>query len=297
MNDRPTALDAAQLVRIEAVHRGFLYQHLYAVACFFKAERANVSEIIVESDEDVELLYADKRQYLQIKTRAETITRSDIGGALDRFDALRAEHVKGNRPGVPHFAIISNVAVSPTLQAELNGANWPKDVSIYWPSNPPSDPSLPEPWKDIPEATSACAIQASDLPFGTLLPETLVFKLAGVVLAAAAGLPPRSDHKFETAELPSLFEQLAIQLQDLPAPPICYRAQTNEPALVAESRIRNIVGFSGAGKTAWLAQAAIHQVGELAYFDVGDVPGNAIAIPLARELAGHFFGTKGSTLR
>lgn len=27
----PDVLDSAQLVRIEAVHRGFLYQHLYAV--------------------------------------------------------------------------------------------------------------------------------------------------------------------------------------------------------------------------------------------------------------------------
>ncbi len=35
----PDVLDAAQLVRIEAVHRGFLYQHLYAVGCLLLAQK------------------------------------------------------------------------------------------------------------------------------------------------------------------------------------------------------------------------------------------------------------------
>ena len=45
-------LDRRQLARIEAVHRGFLYQHLYAVACLFRASSAGVTHIVVENDED-----------------------------------------------------------------------------------------------------------------------------------------------------------------------------------------------------------------------------------------------------
>ena len=43
----------------------------------------------------------------------------------------------------------------------------------------------------------------------------------------------------------------------------------------------------------WIAQAAQHSTAAFAYFDVGDTPGPAIAIPLARELAGRFFGSGG----
>lgn len=48
-------LDPAQLKRIEAVHKGFLYQHLYAVGCLFLAQASGVREVLVELDEDVEL--------------------------------------------------------------------------------------------------------------------------------------------------------------------------------------------------------------------------------------------------
>jgi hypothetical protein len=44
-------LDPRQLARIEAVHRGFLYQHLYAATCLFHAARAGVTHVIVENDE------------------------------------------------------------------------------------------------------------------------------------------------------------------------------------------------------------------------------------------------------
>lgn len=62
-------LDARQLARIEAVHRGFLYQHLYAAACLFRAARSGVTQIVVENDEDVEVVLPDRRIYAQIKTR------------------------------------------------------------------------------------------------------------------------------------------------------------------------------------------------------------------------------------
>ena len=45
-------LDAAQLIRIESVNRGFLYQHLYAVGCLLLAQAARVDAVMVELDED-----------------------------------------------------------------------------------------------------------------------------------------------------------------------------------------------------------------------------------------------------
>lgn len=73
-------LDPRQLIRIEAVHRGYLYQHLYAAACLLSARRAGVTSIVVERDEDVEIVLASKRLYVQVKTRSEPLTFSDIGG-------------------------------------------------------------------------------------------------------------------------------------------------------------------------------------------------------------------------
>lgn len=46
------ALDVRQIKRIEAVHGGFLYQHLYAVGCLFSAAKSGVSAVGVEPDED-----------------------------------------------------------------------------------------------------------------------------------------------------------------------------------------------------------------------------------------------------
>ena len=48
-NDPPQVLDPRQLVRIEAVHRGFLYQHLYLANCLLRAASAGVEKILVEA--------------------------------------------------------------------------------------------------------------------------------------------------------------------------------------------------------------------------------------------------------
>ena len=52
----PTVVDAVQLGRIEATHRGFLYQHLYVAAVLLRAAEFKVSSVLVESDEDLEIL-------------------------------------------------------------------------------------------------------------------------------------------------------------------------------------------------------------------------------------------------
>jgi hypothetical protein len=286
-------LDPVQLKRIEAVHRGFLYQHLYAVGCLLLGSGADASSVIVEADEDIEIVLPDRRLYVQVKTRTGPLTEGDIEGAMKRFALLRREHANGKRPGVAAFAIVANAQPGPKLADRLKGEDWPTDTTLCWPANAPTDKALPAAWRDVAEGLASCADLAAALPFGSLVPETLVWKLAGLVMYAASGTPPHADHAFRAEELPDLFEQLAVQLQDFPAPPLRYRSQAEEPDLTSDARVRVITGFSGAGKTMWVAQAAQHSTAALAYSDVGDTPGPAIALPLARELAGRFFGKGG----
>ncbi len=81
----PFVLDSRQLAQIEAVHRGLLYQHLYAMACLFMAARSGVLELVVENDEDVEIALPESRIYVQVKTRSAPLIHSDIDSALKRF--------------------------------------------------------------------------------------------------------------------------------------------------------------------------------------------------------------------
>lgn len=69
----PVVLDAAQLVRIQTVHRGFLYQHLHAVGCLFFAQGASIDVVMVELDEDIELNSEEGKIYVQLKTRSKPI--------------------------------------------------------------------------------------------------------------------------------------------------------------------------------------------------------------------------------
>ncbi|MBL8714273.1 MAG: SEC-C domain-containing protein [Alphaproteobacteria bacterium] len=96
--------------------------------------------------------------------------------------------------------------------------------------------------------------------------------------------------------MPALLEQLLIQLQSFPEPPLSYRPQINEPLLVSQSRIRILTGFSGAGKTAWASQAALHCPQPLVYYDVGNMPAESAASALARELTARFLGRQGGAV-
>src|SRR6202044_530184 len=72
--------------------------------------------------------------------------------------------------------------------------------------------------------------------------------------------------------------------------------QADEPALLSQERVRIIKGFSGAGKTSWVSQAALHTVGDVFYINVGDIPSTALVGTVSRELAGHLFSGAGGTL-
>ena len=51
----PDVLDAAQLIRIESVQRGFLSQHLYAVGCLLLVKAEGVDVGWGGPDRDVEV--------------------------------------------------------------------------------------------------------------------------------------------------------------------------------------------------------------------------------------------------
>lgn len=289
-------LDPRQLARIEAVHGGFLYQHLYTAACLFQAARAGLTHVVVENDEDVELVRPDERIYAQIKKRSAKLIFSDIAGALARFEAIRTEHAEGRRNGECRFAIVSNSAPGPDLSKRVAASNWPADVVLLYPGSNTVDKILPQSAATIEDAFEACRKAAENLPFAILAPETLVWKLAGRIIAASGGVEPSPNHAFVVADLPTLFEQLVIQLQDFPAPPLRYRPQDNEPSLTSDQRARLIVGFSGAGKTSWVSQTALHATDRLAYYDVTDISGPALASAVARELAARMYGSRGGKL-
>ena len=290
-------LDPKQLARIEAVHRGFLYQHLYAVACLLLAGESGVTRVTVERDEDVELELSDgTHYYLQLKDRTAALTFGIVEGALQRFDAIREEHRLGKRKGAALFAIVSSSAPGPDLESRISNGTLASDITFVWPDALGTrPPSMPPAWTDISGAAAWCVERAERLPMLTVSPQTLVWKLAGLLQAASAG--DVAAHAFEVSMLPTLFEQLVLQLQQFPEPPTVYRPIADEPELISDVRVRIVTGFSGAGKTAWAAQAATHSPNETAYYDVGDVPARSIAAQLTRELAAHWAASSAEGLR
>ncbi|MEA3004447.1 MAG: hypothetical protein QOH81_3235 [Sphingomonadales bacterium] len=286
-NGLDPVLDPKQLRRIEGVHRGFLYQHLYAVYLLLRMIGTDVSSVAVERDEDVEIRQPGVTTYIQIKTRQESLTPGDVQDVLTRFGEIREAHANGEREGGARFAIVSNANPSASLATKIEGKEWPADVNLATPAHVLE--GLPTPPLSIDDALRQCEAAATEIPFGGLAPATLVLKLATITQHAATGA---RDHTITAEDLPGLLEQLVQQLQDFPEPPRPYHPQRDEPAILAEERVRIIVGFSGAGKTAWAAEAARHQPEPIAYFDVGGLPAPSIASNLAREIVARFLGAQ-----
>lgn len=278
-------LNTKQVKRITAVHKGFLYQHLYGVACLLTVIREPEARLIVEHDEDLEIRLNGRSPYIQVKLRNRPLQYSDISGSIEQFRDIRAEHAEGKRTGTPVLRIVTNAALGAGLAALNISEDWPQDVRIVSPGDDSED--LPPSWAHVDEAFAWCVEKAQDIPFGALAPETLVWKLAALIQSAAAG---GADRTFTAEQLPDLLEQLVVQLQDFPSPPENYRPQRNEPDLITKDRVRLITGFSGAGKTAWASQAAIHCPGPIAYIDIGEMPAASVAPDIARELAARFIG-------
>jgi hypothetical protein len=284
VEDLPPPIDPTQLSRITGTHRGFLYQHLYGAACLLRMGASAGERVVIERDEDIELVAPGPHAYVQVKTRLKPLSLGDVSDALDRFAHLRDEHVSCRRKGKSAFVIVANSAPNGPLQEALDGADWPEDVVVAWPSGgrgvPPVD--LPPAWEGLPEAITWSTERAREIAFSGLPAETLVWKLAAVVHSAAAGHRSRS---FSPGDLPALFEVFLVQLQGFPVPPPTYRAHRHEPQLLLDARVRLISGLPGAGKTAWAVERALHAGEAIVYFDVSGLPSMAVASALARELA------------
>lgn len=285
--DYPT-LDEAQEKRIAAVHGGFLYQHLFAVGCLLKANGSDVLKVVIERDEDVEIVLADARIYVQVKTRSDPLVPSDLGTAFERFQQLREQHAQGVRHGRPLFVVASNQPPGPKLSASIERKELEDDIQFIHPykAMPAELACLPGCWTDLSGAVADCVRLAEAVPHGSLVPESLVWKLEGKVQAAATGRQDLGGYTFHAEALPALFEQLLTQLQRLPALQAQYLPQIDEPELFNGERIRIVCGFSGAGKTSWCAQAAMHSPEPCIYFDARETAGPAFARSLVREIAG-----------
>ena len=283
-------LDTGQLRRIEGTHRGFLYQHVYGAACLLLAGRASVSYVAIERDEDIELRLPATHVYVQVKTRLSSLQWNDIEGAVETFNKQVSQaHMDARRPLGAELWIVSNVAPSPSLQERLGGGSWPTNVRLLWPGCKHEIPSyLPPAWPTIAAGIAWCSDIARSLPFAGLLPETLVWKLAATVQLAATGGPAYPDHHIRTDDLPQLFELIATQLQRFPQAPSLYRQLEDEPELISSERLRIIIGVSGAGKTSWATESARHAETPVAYFDVAQLPAEAVPPGIARDLASAF---------
>jgi hypothetical protein len=280
----PFVLNEAQMRRIENVHGGFLYQHLYAVALLLSRPGLDWTEIAVERDEDIEVQLAEHRLYLQVKKRGENLTFGDIADVLERFEDIAREHEAGQRPGSPVCWIISNAEPGPDL-SKRSKADWPADVYLRTPQTCTGDrTTLPVPGQSLESMWEACVRLARRLPHATLQPETLVWKLAALVQYLAAGAM-RPDHVLASTEMLPLLEQLVAQLQSLPEPLDDYRPQENEPPYQSEDKVRLITGFSGSGKTSWVGELGTHTGSPLVYFDVAEMPSAGVPAALAREMA------------
>ena len=289
-------VDSVQIDRIESIHRGFLYQHLYAVGCILNLMSLEHGYVAVERDEDIELVSNFGTCFIQVKTRNRPIRPSDIEATLNRFSKLRASHEASMSKGTVRFAIVSNIQPSPALAEQLDSPSWPSDIAFSSPGRTDYVHTLaPPPWDSLGNAVDWCISRVTQLPFQSLTPETLVWKLAARVQFAASGDDAtRPHHQFFPADLPDLFELFIQQLYNFPSIPEDYRPQENEPSFSHDIPVQLLVGFSGAGKTVWSSWQAHHTSAESAYFDIGDLSGPALASSIARELVARFISGKGT---
>lgn len=279
-------LDPGQLKRIQATHRGFLYQHLFAVGCILKLHGRAAGEVRIERDEDVEVETNSVVHYAQVKNLSRNLVFSDIASALNRFAELRGTS-QGDKQF--QFHIISSSEPGPDLAIRTALGDWPGDVKLHTPERRHALPEFLKVCEDVEGMLEACESLAAELPFRSLEPRTLVWKLAARVQFAATGVDrEHPQHAFRREELHDLFELLVRQLQDFVAVPDDYRVQKDEPELASSQSVRLIVGFSGAGKTVWASRKARHSAAPTAYFDLNMLSGGAVANSIARELAARF---------
>ena len=203
--DPGAPLDPRQLARIENVHRGFLYQHIYAARALLGI-RGTEALLVVENDEDVEITWRDRRAYVQVKVRAGGLSRAEISALIVRFAAIREQHENGTRPGTPAFVVATNRR--PRLD-DRDIATLPGDVYLCYPGGP-AFAGLPLPFTDVSAGFAELEADAASVPLVGLSPESLALKLVGFINALASGL---RNHRIESSQIGLLCDLIVEQLQ------------------------------------------------------------------------------------
>lgn len=280
-----TVINKAQLRRIESTHAGFLYQHLYAVACFLQAPSKNIQFIRIEKDEDIELQNSQNDQfYLQIKTRNKPIIYSDIKNSISLFSEIRKEHVNGKRKGKPHFYIICNNKFGPELIKKISENQFCNDITFISPGYSSNHFDLYPPPKTLEELFLGCCQLADTIHLGTLNADTLVYKLTSIMMQCATGSFSNTQHTIDILNFSKIVEQMIIQLQEFPNISEKYRPHHHELSFTSENRIRLIKGVAGVGKTTWASFHATFSPNICNYFDVTGIPAENLYSSLAREI-------------
>jgi hypothetical protein len=289
--DGASVLDPVQLARIEGTHRGFLYQHLYAVACLLQTDRT-WTRLYSERDEDVELSSEASHVYVQVKSRQDgELHPSDVESTLARFAALHLEHTAGQRSARPVFVIVTNAEPSARLLEQADDYSF--DISIVTPARPPSpDLSIPEAPPDIQSSVRACTAAAAQVPFCKVAPATLTWKLAGLMGLVSSGSNPGVPHALEAEALPHVFEQFTRSAQTWPSVPERFHQSDDDPPIVVDERLRVIRGASGAGKSSWAGFAMLHTPRSATYFDARNARDD-LAADIAREVTASAFRSRG----
>lgn len=292
MNVLHPPIDATQVSRIEGVHRGFLYQHLFAVACLLTMDRWGGTTVVVEHDEDVQAKTANGWSYFQVKYRdGDALSPSALDGVKERFEAIRKLHKNGTRTGAAAFYVVANCAPSEQCATLLD--SWPDDIVFLHPGTDSANlpaPSFPAPRPTLLDAVGACLSLAGEVPYSKLEPATLVDKLTAHVAMVCTGRGGGGSHEIRRSSLSELFEQFLAQLHHLPAIPTPLRPSgTDVPENIHGVRI--IEGYPGMGKTTWAALVVRHTPRATVYFDADQAPHGGLVPALVREITATLGGT------
>lgn len=274
-------IDSTELARVEGMHGGNLYQHLYSVACMLLSQANEIEGIRIDFDEDIEIIRQNESYYIQVKTRNRNISPNDVDSSLQRFEKIDSLHQSGQRHGKALFFIAGNQPANSTLANIATTAKWkflaPDDYSQLPPGLPPS-------WPDISNALTWCHDYAEKLPLRTLPTATLIWKLAAQVQAIAAGELSfgAEPHFIGRTHISHLLERSAHQLHSFPSLPPEYRSHAD--TISTNAKICLIVGLPGSGKTTWAAAMAQHTADITIYFDAAAVDSTFFQSALLREL-------------
>jgi len=287
-------LDERQLKRIESLHRGFFYQHLYAVGCVLLGIKNNMRYIVVERDEDIEVVTSCGHIYIQVKTRSNELIKSDVSGALGLFEDIKIEHSKGKRPLKPSLFIVSNVKPGVNLLGEIQSDEWPDDVKVVWPNITCEADYLPPAWENIKSGLRWCTEKANEIPYTTLTPINLVLKLTAWVQYLCSGENGK-EHVIYAESIPFLLEQIVTQLQDMPEAPVKYYYVDWKLEFESTEHVRIISGLPGSGKTAWVAHEVVRVGSPVVYYNVIGNADDTFLSSFVREAAAALAGknTKG----